>query len=322
MSAKSFRINTSTAEKLERDTYVSFAPAHAHRVITSLIDIEWACIAPDKVVVATADRAWLHRLDSAESDDPFAQLMLGVGSVATTRKLLDGAIAAAKSAVSSRVRPPALSRTRWVWRLAALYHMTHSTVPLMEEAAQRFFAAGRRRLARWAVQKAHEERGHDQLALLDIQSMGYEAEAVVEAFVPPAAKTLVDHFTQSVYTPDPIGCVGYSYSVERLVIEIGEEYIQSIEALLPPDTHATRCLRVLSLSGIDAKHVDETIEMVAGLTPEERTRVAIACYKTALLCFSPPKESYISEEELQNLLKPLEVHTQPRAKSDVQLLTK
>lgn len=257
------------------------------------IDIEWACIAPDKVVVATANRAWLHRPGSA-------------GSVATTRKLLDGCVASAHSAVSSRDRPPALTRTRWIWRLAGSYHLTHFTSQLMEEAAQHFTSAGRKSLAQWAAQKAREERGHDRLALLDIQSMGYEAEAVVEALVPPAAVALVDYFTQSVQTLDPIGCVGYSYTMERLAMGITEEYVQAVEALLPPGIHATRCLRVHSSIGSDVEHVEETVEMVAGLAPEERTRVAIACYETALLYFSPLKEDYISEEELQNVLRPLE----------------
>ncbi|MCX7595925.1 MAG: hypothetical protein N2235_19615, partial [Fischerella sp.] len=58
--------------------------------------------------------------------------------------------------------------------------------------------------------------------------------------------------------------------------------------------------------GADAEHVEETIEMVAGLDPQERNCVAAACYEVALLCFSPPKEDYISDEELQNVLKQLQ----------------
>jgi hypothetical protein len=321
MNAKSFRINTSTAENLERDTYVSFAPAHAHRVITSLIDIEWARIAPDKVVVATADRAWLHRLGSAESDAPFARPMVGAGSVATTRKLLDGAMAAAKCAVSSSVRPPTLTRTQWVWSLAGSYHLTHSYPPLIEEAAWRFEKMGRKNLWQWAAQKAREERGHDRLALLDIQSMGYEAEAVVEELIPPVSVVLVNYLTQSVQAPDPIGCVGYSYTMERLATGIKEKHIQPVEALLPPGICATRCLRVHSSVGADVEHVKETVEMVAGLDPQERVRVAIACYETALLCFSPLKEDYISEEELQHVLKLLKSRTCLQARVDIHSLT-
>ncbi len=321
MSAKSFGINTNTAENLELDTYVSFAPDRAHRVMTSLTGIEWACIARDKVVVATANRAWLHRLDPARIDDRFARPMVGAGSVATTRKLLDGAIASAKSAVSLSVRPPTLTRTQWVWRLAGAYHLTHSYPPLIEEAAQRFEKMGRKNLSQWAAQKAREERGHDRLALLDIQSMGYEAEAVVEALIPPVAVVLVNYLTQSVQAPDPIGCVGYSYTMERLATGIKEKHIQSVEALLPPDICATRCLRVHSSVGADAEHVEETFEMIAGLALEERARVATACYETALLQFNSPKEDYISEEELQHVLRPLESRTGLQARVDIHSLT-
>ncbi|GAB1541334.1 hypothetical protein NUACC21_40050 [Scytonema sp. NUACC21] len=268
-------------------------------------DFEWARITPDKVVVATTNRAWVHRIP-AGSSDPFAQQMAVSGSVATTQKLLDGAIAFARATVSFNQRPPALTRARWVWQLAGSYYLTHFTPQLMEEAGERFVSAGRERLAQWAAQKVKEERGHDQLALLDIQSLGYKAEALVETLVPPAAVALVNFFTQSVQTPDPIECVGYGYTMERLVMGIGEEFIQMVETLLPAGTNATRCLHVHSRVGSDLEHTKETVEMVAGLTPEERARVAAACYETALLCFSPPKQGYISEVELQRLLKPFE----------------
>lgn len=273
------------------------------------IDIQWACIAPDKVVVATANRAWLYQLGLLGSGDPFARPMTSSGNVAVTRKLLDGAIASAKSTVSSSNKPPALSCLHWIWQLAGLYHLTHFSPGLLEEAAQRFASAGRRNLAQWAARKASEERDHDRLALLDIQSLGYSAQTVVEALVPQRSAALVDYFTRSVQIPDPISCVGYSYTMERLAMGIGEKYIRAVEALLPSGIRATRCLRVHSSVGSDVEHVEETVEMVAGLAPEERIRVASACYETALLYFRSPKEGYMSEEELQNVLEPLKLHT-------------
>ncbi|GAB1541461.1 hypothetical protein NUACC21_41320 [Scytonema sp. NUACC21] len=192
----------------------------------------------------------------------------------------------------------------------------------MEEARERFAKAGHRSLAQWAAQKAIEEKGHDQLALLDIQAMGYQAQAVVEVLVPPAAIALMDYFIRSVQFPDPIACVGYCYTMERLSLGIGKEYIQRVEALLPPGTHATRYLRVHSGIGSDVEHVEAIVEVVAGLSPEERARVAIACYETALLCFNQHKDGYISEEELQNALTPLKSHTRQQAISDFHLKRK
>ncbi|MEC4817282.1 MAG: hypothetical protein SAK29_29025 [Scytonema sp. PMC 1069.18] len=230
-------------------------------------------------------------------------------TIAATQKLLDKAIVLARWNVKSSRRPPALTCTRWVWRLAGSYHSSHHTSRLMEEARDRFAASGRESLAQWAEQKAREEAGHDRLALLDIRSMGYDAEAVVQALFPPAVKPWLDYFIQSVQATDPIGCVGFSYTSERLGTFIKEDYIQSVKALLPLGTHATRWLQVHSSVGAEVKHVEETVEVVAQLTPQERMCVARACYETALLRFTPPKEDYISDEELQNVLKPLELNT-------------
>ncbi len=269
-------------------------------------DIQWAHITPNKILIATEERVWLSRPRS--EGVPFAQLMEGVGSIATTRRLLDGAIAAAKYAIESNIRPPALTSTRWIWRLASAYHLCSITSRLMEEACVNFSLIGHWNLAEWAAKKANEEAGHDRLALLDIQSLGYDAEAVVEALVPPAAVNLIDYFTRSVQDDNPIDCVGYTYTMERLSLGIGEEYIQKVEALLPLETYATRCLRVHSSVGADADHVDENVSLIAGLTPSERTRIARACYETALMCFSPPSEAYISDEELQQILQPLKLN--------------
>ena len=272
---------------------------------SSIADVEWAQIAPGKVVVATADRAWLYQPSSRS--DRFAQPMTGAGSFATTGKLLDTAIAAAKYAVKSDTRPPALTTTRWVWRLAGAYHMTNPVPKLMNEAAKGFAANSRFDLEEWALEKAKEETGHDLLALKDIQSLGYKSEAVVKTLLPPAAVALMDYFSRSVKDEDPIDCVGYTYTMERLSLGIGEDYIQKIEKLIPSGIRATRCLRVHSSVGADVGHVEENVSMIAKLTPSERSRVARACYETALMCFSPPPEEYISEQELLQILKPLKI---------------
>lgn len=272
---------------------------------SALRDLEWVQIAPNKVVVANQERGWLYQPRSRE--DRFSRPMTGAGNFATTGKLLDTAIAVAKYTIQSQIRPPALTSLRWVWRLGSAYHLTHPIPQLMKDAAKGFSLNSRHGLAEWALEKAREEQGHDRLALLDIQSLGYDAEAVVKVLVPPAAVLLVDYLTRSVRDDDPIDCVGYSYTLERLSLGIGEDDIHKIEELLPPHTHATRCLWIHSSVGADANHVEETISMVAELTASERTRVARACYETALMCFSPPPASYISEEQLQQLLQPLKL---------------
>ena len=298
--------NPSTDKAKKQADKISFTDkANVSRYSSTLTDIEWAQIAPGKVVVATEKRAWLYRPRSEENR--FTKPMECAGSIPTTRKLLDGAIAAAKYTVNSNVRPPALTSTRWIWRLAGAYHLCNPTPELMEEASAGFALIGHWSLAEWAAEKANEEEGHDRLALRDIYSMGYDAEAVVKALVPPGAVALIDYFTRSAQDLDPIDCVGYSYTMERLALGVDEQYIQKIENLLAPGVNATRCLRVHSSIGADIEQTEETVEMVAELTAKERTRIARACYKTALMCFSPPQESYISDSELQQILKPLKL---------------
>ena len=270
-----------------------------------LANAEWAHIALGKVVIATNERAWLYQPRS--ESDRFSRAMTGAGSFATTGKLLDTAIAAAKQAVTSKARPPALTSTRWIWRLASAYHLTDHVPQLMEVAAKGFEDRNRPDLQDWALEKAEEERGHDKLALLDIQSLGYDAEAVVKALVPPAAVALKDYFWRNVRDSDPIDCVGYTYTMERLSLGIGAEYIQKVEALLPPNVNATRCLRVHSALGADANHVGENVSLVAGLSAPERSRIARACYETALMLFSPPSGEYITDAEILQIVEPFKI---------------
>ncbi|MEM9507344.1 MAG: hypothetical protein AAGA16_06595 [Cyanobacteria bacterium P01_E01_bin.35] len=266
---------------------------------------EWATIAPDKVVVATAEKVWLE--SPWENGDRFAQPMTGLGNAAITSKLLDGAMAAAKMAIPIAEKPPVLTPTRLVWQLAGAYHIAHATPRLMKEASQRFAFALRHDLSNWSYEKAQKETGHDQLALLDIDSLGYQAAELVEYMIPPAAKVLVDYFQRSVQDKDPIDCVGYAYALERISLGAKQEHIQQIENLLPSDVNATRCLKVHSRLGSDAIHLGDTVDLIARLSATERDRVIRACYETALLLFSPPPEGYWLERQLETMLSPFKL---------------
>ena len=275
---------------------------------TTSTEVEWAIIAPDKVVIATAEGVWL---DSPQSDsDRFTKPITGAGNTAITKQLLDGAMAAANIAVPLKEKPPALTPNRYVWQLAGAYQIAHATPELMREAGQRFASAERHILSEWAFEKAKEETGHDRLALLDIKSLGYRAEELVREIIPSASMTLVDYFRRSVHDVDPIDCVGYAHALERLAIGAKREHIDKIENLLPVNVNATRCFKVHSSVGADAEHVEENEEMIARLSFTERTRIIRACYETALLLFSPPKEGYLAEAELEEMLKPFRLETQ------------
>ena len=268
---------------------------------TSSTQIEWVNIAPRKIIVATPNEVILHT--PFDDSDRFLEPMVGAGNVSTTEKLLDGAMAAAKIAIASDTVPPDMTPNRFVWQLAGAYQITHAVPPLMKQASQKFASLDRYGLSRWASDKAEEEKGHDRLALLDLQSLGYRAEELFQNIVPKAAISLVDYLTRSVNDSDPIDCVGFIYAIERLSLGAKEEHIQRVEALLPSGVNATRCMRVHSSVGADAHHVAENVETIAGLSSAERIRVVRACYETALSIFSPPQQGYYSETELEQMLE-------------------
>jgi hypothetical protein len=267
------------------------------------VTLEWARVAPNCIVVATRTGAWVHHPDPDGLPDTFDEPMVGPGGLDTTTWLLDGAIGAAAFGRSSHRAAPALTPLRWLWRLAGYYRTTEATSRLLPLAARRFGAAKRKELEAWALRGTREERGHDELALRDIRALGYDAEQVVARLVPSAVRAMVDYFTDAVVeADDPIGCVGYSYALERLAAERNSDEVAAVQAILPPGINATRCMRVHSASGADVKHVADTIEVVARLSAPERVAIARACYETARFFYAPRPAGPRTDEEIANLL--------------------
>lgn len=264
---------------------------------------EWFRLDDGRVVVATAARSWVVPAEAAGEGGPYAAPMQGPGSVETTGRLLDGAVALGqRDARRGGVRAPPLTAERWVWRLAGLYHTTTVTPGLLLEAAERFEAEGRRALAEWARKKEREERGHDELALRDIAALGYDPERTVALLRPPTALALADWFRRAVRSDEPARCVGYAYALERLALTGGRAYIEHVESLLPPGVRATRCLRVHSAIGSDTRHVRDTVELVATLSAGERRRICLATHATTVLCWSSPPKGHVADDHLRRAL--------------------
>lgn len=261
--------------------------------------VEWVRV-DDHVVVATDRRAWLQPWPSAT----FAAPMAGDGTAASTANLLDGILAAAARAAVPAPPPPALNPERWAWRLIGAYTTTSATPRLMREAGSRVARNGRHRLAAHCRAVAQEEDGHDRLALRDLAALGYDAPALVTDVVHPTAAALVAYFENTVRSPHPVSCLGYAYALERRASVVPRDYVEAVERVLPRGVRATRCLRVHSSIGSDGRHVAEAVEVIAGLPPADRRRVATACYETARLLSSPPPGSLVDDEALGSLLSP------------------
>lgn len=264
--------------------------------------IEWATVAPGVTIVANSGRAFVHRefMGSRWGESPTS------GSADTVARLLDGAIAAGAEEATADELPAPLPMTplRWAFRLCRYYHTTHATLLLMALAAEKLAHAGRARLAEWVARKQQAERGHDELALLDLQALGFDARAAVASIVPEAAAALVDIFSAAVHAPDPIGCVGHAYALERTAILVGRPDIDAIQAVLPPGVDATRCLRVHSTVGSDAAHVREAILLLTELSPRERGDVARAAFATATAIYDPRADERSPEAALAERFSP------------------
>ena len=274
-------------------------------VCGSSSELEYVRLSHNKMIMATGNQVWVYSQDLLYDQQSSIQLSNAktVKDIRILQKLLDTAILLGKRVANLEQKPPAINLPIWIWSLISQYHLTHPTPKLMREAAKRFDYKGQEFLAEWAEQKAFEETGHDRLALQDIQSLGYRAEAVVDAFMPPSAKLLVDYFVNCAQASDPIGVVGYSYTLERIALAVGEKHIQAIKATVPSGVDATRCLRIHSSLGSDVEHVEETLETVAKLTQDERNQIALTCYETAKLYFSSHYNDFPSTTELQQKLQ-------------------
>ncbi len=272
---------------------------------TGAVTLEWARVADDEVIVASAEKAWLHRPDPIAAHDVFAAPMTGPGRLETTERLLEGAIGAGLRAArlaAGPIEPPPLTPERWVWRLCGLYHMTTRTPALLAEAEAKFRAAGRPALAAWAADRRREETGHDRLALRDLAALGFDGPALVARVHPPNAKAMVALFAAAVRDAAvPLGALAYAHTVERLALRFGRAYIDRVRAALPKGVDATRCLRVHSAVGSDAAHVRDNVVVVAGLPAAERIACALACRRIARVSSTPPAGGYRTQADLESM---------------------
>jgi hypothetical protein len=131
--------------------------------------------------------------------------------------------------------------------------------------------------------RAREETGHDRLALKDLRALGVPGERLVANFIPEGIKPLCKRFDDLCAEDYPIGCIGYSYCLERIAALKDKTDIEKVQALCLDGVDATRFLRSHSSLGSEASHVDETIDFVASLPASDRIRVVQETYESALI---------------------------------------
>ena len=246
---------------------------------------EWVTITDDISIIAReSGEVWFHTSSGTkEGLDPFATPMTGVGSAGSTVGLLDGALNLGFVGIEKRLARPDPTLVGYIVALVGAYHTSVDTPRNLQRAASRFNELRRPEVAAYLEERACEETGHDRLALKDLRALGLSAERLVANFIPEGIKPLCKRFDDLCVQDYPIGCIGYSYCLERIAALKQETDIEKVQAICPDDIDATRFLRSHSSLGSEATHVEETIKFVASLPANDRIRVVQETYESALI---------------------------------------
>jgi len=267
---------------------------------------EWVNVTDNISIIAReSGEVWFKtRTGTKEGLDPFATPMTGVGAMGSTVGLLDGAINLGFATIENRLARPDLTLAGYIVALVGCYHTTVDSPRNLRRAASRFKELGRPEVATYLEERAREETGHDRLALKDLRALGVPAERLVANFVPEGIKPLCKRFDDLCIQDYPIGCIGYSYCLERIAALKQETDIEKVQAMCPDGVDVTRFLRAHSSLGSEAAHVEEAIDFVASLPANDRIRVVQETYESALIMAEGYNHELLKSEA--EILKELE----------------
>jgi hypothetical protein len=246
---------------------------------------EWVNVTGDISIIAReSGEVWFHSPSGTkEAANPFAKPMTAAGAPGSTIGLLDGAINLGFAGIESRLARPDPTLVGYIVALVGAYHTSVDTPRNLRRAASRFNELGRPEVAAYLEERAREETGHDRLALKDLRALGVPGERLVANFIPEGIKPLCERFDNLCVEDYPIGCIGYSYCLERIAALKQKTDIEKVQALCPDGVDATRFLRSHSCLGSEVTHVEETIAFVASLAANDRIRVVQETYESALI---------------------------------------
>ena len=246
---------------------------------------EWVNVTGDISIIAReSGEVWFHTPSGVKGGvDPFATPMTGVGTLGSAVGLLDGAINLGFAGIEKCLARPEPTIAGYIVALVGAYHTSVNTPRNLRRAASRFEELGRPEVAAYLEVRAREETGHDRLALKDLRALGVPGERLVANFIPEGIKPLCERFDDLCAQDYPIGCIGFSYCLERIAALKQETDIEKVRAMCPDGIDATRFLRSHSSLGSEASHVEETIEFVASLPANDRISVVQETYESALI---------------------------------------
>lgn len=263
---------------------------------------EWVSVTDNLAIIAReTGEVWFHRLDGdAQDRSPFATPMTGPGSLGSTALLLDGAINLGFASIEPRLARPDTTLVGYIVALVGAYHTSVDTPRNLGRAARRFKTLKRPDVAAYLEERAREETGHDRLALKDLRALGIPGERLVANYVPEGIAPLCRHFDELCAEDYPIGCIGYSYCLERIAALKQQPDIEKVQALWPEGLDAARFLRSHSSLGSEVAHVEETIAFVAGLPASDRIAAVRETHQSArIMAEGYNQELLRTESEMQ-----------------------
>jgi hypothetical protein len=280
---------------------VTFVIDRDRRVAVGLrhMPVQWVHLERGRVLVASDREAWIQRqaLGTIGFGRPMTDSVRGTR--ATTRQLLDGAIAVAELEARADAPPP-MTDKRWAWSLANQWYCAHHSVALLPRAIERFEADGRDDLAGFGRRKLAEEVGHDEFPLNDLEELGYDAAAAVELLVPaPSVTAALEHARGSLTGPEPIAFLGYVYALERQVLRLSEAWFDALRDVLGPGVDAATGVRAHATE-LDGDHIAEAIAFIARLPAQDRATIARAVFRITEIYAEPFEQP--SEAELAGWL--------------------
>ena len=236
------------------------------------------------IIARETGEVWFHTPSVAKQEnDPFATPMTGAGAEGSTVRLLDGAINLGFTAIETRLARPTPTLPAYILALVGAYHTSVHSPRNLRRAAKRFEDLGRPEVAAFLEERAREESGHDRLALKDLRALGMPGERLVANFMPEGIAPLCRRFDDLSVHDYPIGCIGYSYCLERIAALKQKSDVERVQALCSDGVDATRFLRTHSSLGSESGHVEETIRFVASLPASDRISVVRETYESALI---------------------------------------
>lgn len=178
------------------------------------------------------------------------------------RKMLKAELAAAKESVLGFPWADVESYANWV---AQSYHIARHSTRLVALAGG-LMPLGREDLHARFVDHAREERGHEKICILDLQTLGRK----IDEF-PCLPGTAAMYQTQYYWSQhrSPVSFLGYVLSLEGLACEFGSELFRRAEAAHGPK--ATRFLRVHA--DADVEHTEKALSFIDGLSAAEKSEV-------------------------------------------------